>query len=239
GQTYTNPAHWFGWSVALEMWFYLVFAAVLMFGRDKLIRTYVSVMLSIVALVFFYHGSWLTPHFLGTPLALEFVAGVLLYQWRYKLGFRLSVMMILVGVCLMWYAGSARPWLAIHDESIRSGQVALLRVSTWGFSSFLVVAGCIGLDVTTKVRWPASLVWMGDISYSFYLAQPFAILTARVVHFHSWWATWLLLFSVTTLLAALANRFIEVPATRALRAGSPGRKMIKQDSSRQSPPAAL
>lgn len=228
GQTYTNPAHWFGWSVAIEMWFYLVFATVLLFARDKVVRTYVSLMLSIVALTFFYNGNWLTPHFLGTPLALEFVLGVLLYQWRHKLGFRVSVMMIIIGACLMWYAGSARPWLALHEESIRSSQVAMLRASTWGLSSFMVVAGCVGLDLATKLRWPASLVWMGDISYSFYLTQPFAMLVARIVHPQSWWSTCLLLFSVTTLLAALANRFIEVPATRALRAGRVNRTVAEQ-----------
>jgi exopolysaccharide production protein ExoZ len=228
GHAYTNPAHWFGWSVALEMWFYMIFSAVLAFARQTAFTTYITVIVSAVMITFFYEGDWFAPHFLGSPLALEFVLGLLLYRCRHKLGFRVSVCMMLIGALLMWEAGSARPWLAIHDDSLASSKVAMLRVATWGLPSLLVVAGFVGLDLTTKIRWPASLVWMGNISYSFYLMQPFAIIAMRIAHVSVWWVAFLWMFSITTVLAGLANMYIEVPLTRALRDDLRNRRLAKQ-----------
>lgn len=226
GRAYTNPAHWFGWSVALEMWFYMIFAAVLTLPKHKTGATYVAIIVSVVMPTFFYDGDWFAPHFLGSPLALEFVLGLLLYRYRYKLSFSVSVCMVIAGFWLMWKAGSARPWLASHEDSLASSKVAMLRVATWGLPSLLVVAGFVGLDLTAKIRWPASLVWMGNISYSFYLIQPFVIVSMRFLEVPPWIA-FLYMFSITTILAGLANKYIEVPATRALRVGMVSREAAR------------
>jgi exopolysaccharide production protein ExoZ len=228
GNTYTNPAHWFGWSVALEMWFYLIFAVALSYAKQRAGKAFILFIVSAVILTFFYNGNWFAPHFLGSPLALEFVLGLLLYRFRHKLSFRVSLCLLLGGLWLMWEAGSARPWLSIHETSLTSSKLAMLRVATWGLSSFMVVAGCVGLDLTAKVRWPASLVWMGDISYSFYLTQPFAIVAMRIAQVPVWWLAWIYLFLIATVLAGLANRYIEVPLTRALRDDLVNRKLAKQ-----------
>jgi peptidoglycan/LPS O-acetylase OafA/YrhL len=69
---------------------------------------------------------------------------------------------------------------------------------------------------------------MGDISYSFYLTQPFAIVAMRIAQVPVWWAAWIYLFLIATVLAGLANRYVEVPLTRALRDDLHNRKLVKQ-----------
>lgn len=77
--SYTDPAHWFGWSIGAELWFHLVFAAAFRWASEAgRIPALTAAAAALVAIGWLCGGDWVLPRFVGTPMMLEFAAGALL-----------------------------------------------------------------------------------------------------------------------------------------------------------------
>lgn len=214
---YTNPAHWFGWSVASEMWFYFVFSLAMACRLPRVAASFVIAMTCIILAAFFYNGGWIAPSFFGCPLAFEFIFGVVLYLRRNSVTKASACFMIALSCVLLYYVSSDYVWLASHEAVLANTNVALLRAVTWGIPAMLLVAGVVGLDLRFMARWPRILVRFGDVSYSFYLMQPFGILAVRALKISQWWLSLTVLLAMVAMLSWLSNRFVEIPLTNWLR----------------------
>ena len=144
-----NPIIGVGWTLELEMFFYLVFGLSLWF-RSWLATLFASsIILLSVAL------------FISNFILLEFIAGafIALLYCRYEFK-RFGALAFLLGVLLLS--------LSLLD-SVQS--LAVSRVVLWGIPSALIVYGAISVP-----QLKSSLgKLLGDASYSIYLIQVFSI----------------------------------------------------------------
>jgi exopolysaccharide production protein ExoZ len=152
-----------GWTLNFEMFFYLLFAAVLMIPRRHQLwsLTVVLCSLSAIGMVWRPHGAVL--HTYTSPLFVEFLAGAWLSEivrrgWFPAL--KVAVAMVVVG--LIGFA-----------ISLRETAPDYWRWVVWGLPSLLVVCGAISIELRRGLPRIESLKLLGDGSYSIYLFHPF------------------------------------------------------------------
>ncbi len=223
-----------GWTLIHELWFYLLFAG-LIAVRGSLFRWVVGVWGCGVAAFVIGVGDtrslvhpWLRTIF--QPVNFEFIFGCLA-AWIVTRGNHQSARawlgLLAAGLVAFAWCFFARPL----GFEFRAG-----RVMTFGFSSFLIVLGAAGWELSTRRRpaaafagLPSALVFLGDASYALYLLHgPVLSLTCKVAA-----ATGLLrslgtavvgwLAVVVCVLAACAfHQWLEKPLLRWLRRGGSG-----------------
>jgi len=146
-----------GWTLNLEMFFYVIFAIGLVMRRPLPVVVGVMVTLVIVGAVFRSHDAiWAT---YSKPLLIEFVGGVLIARLTLReLPARWAVLLPIGGLAI-----AASAFVSIH------------RLFAWGVPGMMMVLGAIILEEHGRLprwRW---LSHLGDASYSIYLFQFFAI----------------------------------------------------------------
>ena len=170
------------WSLAYEMYFYLVFAIALRFPRDRL-RAFVAIWIAATLVLnvvsFYVHNVLLS--FVGNPLTLEFVAGVgigvLVHERRV-----FAPRTILIGGILLTIA------VAVFSSRFDGfGTYALdwYRVVAATPGMAMIVYGAVTLEEQARLSVAAALVRMGDASYTTYLWHGMLLgtFTAVVAHF--------------------------------------------------------
>lgn len=175
-ETYTNPLHPYGWSIAFEMWFYFLVAAVMLVAAKAWAGLACAALLAIgvVAVAIGYEAAWLLPRFLFSPLGLEFAAGCVLFAYRDVVRRRAVLAWPLLPVfgAGVWFTS----YLGYPGEVIGHTFTGLARAFIWGGLATCVVALFVAAE--EKVRWPAWLVGLGTASYSVYLIQPISVRVA-------------------------------------------------------------
>ena len=156
---YYVPVLKVGWTLSFELLFYL--------GMTLAIATRPIVPMATYAL--FLLGTLTTSspvlHFVGSPMALEFLLGVLVA----KLPKRASLgLLIAVGLALFAFTD---PGLGDVESSL-APQWALRRALEWGFPAALIVWGALSLEELFRHRAFDVPVAIGDASYSVYLFHP-------------------------------------------------------------------
>lgn len=220
--TYTNPAHRFGWTIGVEFWFYTLFALTMLAAPRLRLLAFCIALSAIVAVSALYPGDWTAVRFFGLPLSFEFVAGVALYQFRDRLGPRIARTALPVGAIALVIAMATFPTLGRHEPLFEDPALGFLRLAVWGGPSAFIVAGAVAAERAGLLSWPRSFVWFGDISYSFYLAQPLVLINLVAIDFPHWSFAWAALFAATLLVGAAGRRYIEIPiAARLARYGRP------------------
>ena len=159
-----------GWTLNYEVFFYLIFAAVLMLKRRLAALT--LIMVGLVTL----HSLGLRAGAAGglytDPLLLEFTAGAWLgaAHRRGRLpGWRLSFAMLLAGVAslVVLQVAGYRPdaWRAL----------------AWGAPALMIVGGALGLERAGRAPALRPLEVLGDWSYSLYLTHVLVLNAASVL----------------------------------------------------------
>ena len=152
-----------GWTLNFEMFFYLVFAVILMIPRrfQLLSLTLVLCGLSAIGIAWQPYGAAL--HTYTSPLFLEFLAGVwlseIVRQGKF-VSFSVAVAMLIAG--LIGFA-----------ISLREPAPQLWRFVVWGVPSLLVVCGAISMELRRGMPTIKILKLLGDGSYSIYLFHSF------------------------------------------------------------------
>jgi peptidoglycan/LPS O-acetylase OafA/YrhL len=157
-----------GWTLNLEMLFYVVFAVALLFSR----RTGLAVIFGSLGLLVAARVGGLLPgavlNFWGHPIVLGFLFGAaigLFYNRGFRLAGRWAVPLLAVGFGALFL-----PWRPSGDEA------DLLPCLGASIPSAVVLAAvALGPQINDRRRlWmPALLV--GDASYSLYLLHPFLL----------------------------------------------------------------
>lgn len=146
-----------GWTLNLEMFFYVIFAAAMaLFGRRIEMRAWavIGALVGLAAWGFSAPPSGILG-FYTQNLLLEFGAGVLLGVFWTRGWLTCS---------RFWWIPFALGWAGLAYAIVPTG---LARPIEWGIPALLIVAG----TVIAPVSWPALLGRLGDCSYSLYITH--------------------------------------------------------------------
>lgn len=203
-----------GWTLNYEMFFYTLFALVVVAPRRTAVTAVVGTLVFAVVLGRLFAPSQPTLKFWSDPLVLEFAYGVVLGAF-YREGFRLpkpfAVALIICGFVLL----PVGELMTAPDR---------LRWLAWGVPAVLVVAGATFGDFSMRQPAWRPLAIVGDASYALYLFHPTPI---RAVLLAGRWAgfdwgniLWLYVpvaVLLPVLVAVAIHYAFERPVTIALR----------------------
>ena len=168
-----------GWTLWHELYFYLVFAALIGGRRPRLVRGVVawSAFVAVGGLAyatFIEPAGWPLLRIATDPLTFEFVAGCLI-GWRLgRGGLRGGAAALLCGIGLGCVAAVVYPEGLTDSLPDRWARAALL-----GVPAALVVYGAVALDAERGWRFPRWLVLVGAASYSIYLSHMLVLAVGR------------------------------------------------------------
>jgi exopolysaccharide production protein ExoZ len=152
-----------GWTLTYEMFFYLVFAAILFLPRRRQFAALATVLLTLAGLGLLLRPAGPVGATYLNPLMLEFLAGAALGRfWRAgwlrsrRLGFAL------LGLGLALFA-------AENPLGLFTGAS---RAIVWGVPAVLLVAGGLSLEGAGAMVRSRPLKALGDGSYAIYLFHP-------------------------------------------------------------------
>jgi exopolysaccharide production protein ExoZ len=175
---YTEPPLAVGWSLSFEMWFYVVFALLLLRWKPRKVALILPILFAIGApLMTLYQGAWYFPRFMFHPFVMEFAFGCMVYLTQQWVPGRLSWVLLAGGILYLLIFSRHAGFLGFHIGllSLEIGH-AWLRVALWGVPAAFIVAGLVGLERHYGYILPRFLVWLGGISYSLYLTHRFSMM---------------------------------------------------------------
>jgi peptidoglycan/LPS O-acetylase OafA/YrhL len=149
-----------GWTLNVEMGFYILFAAALASGWG-LLRLILPCLAVAAAASVFVTPDWPAVALYCDPIVLEFGAGLCLGALTVRgrnLPAAPAAIALVAGFALL---------LAVPP--------VLPRVLSWGVPAVLIVAGTIGLEAWFRRTLPRWLLMLGDASYSIYLTHAFVL----------------------------------------------------------------
>jgi peptidoglycan/LPS O-acetylase OafA/YrhL len=157
----TWPLLLVGWSLNLEMLFYVVFAAALCLHRSLRAFFVVATICALLAYgLRFSSGHW-SDGWIGNPIYAEFLYGMFigwLAQRRARMPEWLGWTCLAGGLALIASFPDAR-----SDRAL-----------TWGLCAFVAVLGAVSIER----RMPPAVLLLGDASYSIYLSHLFTVTVA-------------------------------------------------------------
>jgi exopolysaccharide production protein ExoZ len=204
-----------GWSLNYEMFFYLLFAAVLLFPRRWSIPIFIVALLIMGCLGHILHIKGAFGRYFVYFL-WEFAFGVAI-GFAYSNGLRLprlaAISCVVLGIALLWsstlYEPETYTWRPIH----------------WGIPCAIILVGAVNLGQYLSGRWRA-IVKIGDASYAQYLFHGMVMLWLfihwpRIVNFIiSAVGPWGIVFYMTAMsiiVSLVIYVLVERPILRALR----------------------
>jgi Predicted acyltransferases len=213
-----HPLYKLGWTLNYEIFFYLCFALLAVFDARRRVWGLTLAYAGLAAAGLAFAPQQAVPAFYTSYLPLAFVAGAWLGLAHVEgrlAGMHLPVTLGLAALGLLGLAeGFAWDRGTVEDVTAFLGLLA---------ASVAVVALAVGLEGRLP-RWRA-LVWLGDASYSIYLAHIFAVgaiagLALRLLGTAEPWTVGAVIaLAIAGGVAAgmLVHRWIEAPLMRRLR----------------------
>jgi exopolysaccharide production protein ExoZ len=202
--SFTQPYLGLGWTLMFEMLFYAAVAFNLRFDWK----------LPIVAYLVFLAMGGSTPlaQFLGSPMILEFLAGVLIFHLPRNP--RVGAAALICGAALLPFV----PGVLVAGPSLIAEYGRLWqRVAIPGFISALIVYGALTWEQRFRLTALKPLVLLGDASYSLYLSHWLIVKYLPIA--------WPLKVALSIMVALAMYRWIEIPLRRGrpafLRATAP------------------
>lgn len=153
-----------GWTLNYEMFFYLIFAGVLLVRPQQRMMTLCVLLCGFVAVGAFLMPSQAWAITYSSPLLLEFLGGCLVAelwkQWPGSVG--RNIVLLVLGCALFAYFGPG-----VDDTDL------LQRAVFFGGPALLITAGAVGLSAhIPHIPW---LERLGDASYAIYLFHLFLL----------------------------------------------------------------
>ncbi|WP_342360497.1 acyltransferase [Terrarubrum flagellatum] len=217
GTGLVQPIYKLGWTLNFEMFFYVIFAGVLVLPRLGAIAAIVALMSGLTLF-----GSWLQPQpgplsFWTHPIILEFALGMVIGGLRAE-GLRL-------GRAEAWgIAASGCACLAIANLA-DPDVTGALRPLVWGAPAAMIVAAAALFESPApRTRISSVFVALGDASYALYLLHPIAIRALRIIWDRSGasaslnpWIFIALGLAAAIIAAIIVHRLFEKPTTHVLQ----------------------
>jgi exopolysaccharide production protein ExoZ len=226
---FTMPVNAFAWSLCFEIWFYTLFALLLLRMSPRRAAILLPAILFVGAVLLrWYSVHWFFPRLAFDPLCLEFGLGCLIFFGQDRLGPRSTLFCLGVAALLFVLVVPRYAYLCgvpFHSEAeIWNGTDyyhSWERILVWGLPSAILFTALLGLERYHAFVLPRPLIFLGDASYSLYLIQPtMVILTdqiTRASHTTNPLVPAIMLIVLTVGLAALSWRYLERPLTHLAR----------------------
>jgi len=198
-----------GWTLSFECLFYLAVAVALR-------TTYLLPLSLFVACMggsFLFGGDALS--FLGSPLILEFIGGVVIAKLPRKAPLAMPCLVAAL-ICLL----IAPTHLYLSHVAI-SPQFVMDRVLFWGIPAMLVVYAALSAERSFGAPWIWPLVLLGDASYSIYL---FHQLPLNAFDLSPWLAILVAIGTGLSIYLLIERRLLALRPP--LRVGSPIREQV-------------
>jgi exopolysaccharide production protein ExoZ len=200
---YVQPVLGVGWTLNLEILFYILFAATVGFGTLTQMATIgVVFAIAVAARIIFKPAADTVLFFYTTPILFEFLAGMALGHLVGRLA-RLPA-----------FLGASAIVFAIVSILVMVLGFNLPRTLAQGIPALILVAGCISLESYFRLFAPRVLARLGDASYSLYLTHPIVLLATAPVVASANVSPWIAGIVIVTacIVASLASySFIEKP----------------------------
>ena len=215
-----------GWTLAYEIYFYLMFGVALLLPERRLFR---FLLIWGLCVAVGYNICMNQPALQGSaalmlithPLTIEFVLGACV-ALAIRRGWRRGDGLCLIGGCLLL------PLSSFFFDPLDFEQ---LRVFCFGIPALLMLYGVVSLESRSRLRFPKWLQTVGDASYSIYLSHILVIsAVGRVWNSVRQPGLWDNALAVVMMVAAAVGfgiasyRWIEQPMLRALQTWQPRRK---------------
>jgi exopolysaccharide production protein ExoZ len=174
------------WTLTFEMFFYVIFAALLKAKRNLLLPILTMWFVLELCALSVWHGD-ANPYlaFLGTPLPIEFIFGAIIGVAFRKDSMPGALVTGIIGPILalaVWVASSTPGLTADLTKN------DLARVLEFGLPAALIVYGAVGCEMRFASMAPKWMVRLGDSSYAMYLWHvPIMIVIGRLatrLHVH-------------------------------------------------------
>ncbi|MEZ2345470.1 acyltransferase family protein [Terriglobus sp. RCC_193] len=209
-----NPVLPIGWTLQYEVFFYLLFALMLLLPPSRRLLGNLAALVLLVALGRLIHFSSPPLHVYTDLPLLEFGAGMVigaLYEKRRLVPPVLGIVMAMAALVWMY------PMTAFVASDCRA--------LAWGPPAALLVYGILSAEHGTRAAWNLRLLeLLGDASYSLYLCHLFALGILRMAWkpFPQFGTTACVLYVLAaTLLATamglLTHVYLEKPTVKAMR----------------------
>lgn len=214
-----HPLFGLGWTLNYEMFFYVLFAPLLLLTLNR-----AMIVLNLIFLSLVFCGLWLEPAdgafwFWTRSIILEFVSGALLAVIFIKgLRHETTSAIVMVGVAIIWLFVMATYWNRGNSD---------VRFLVTGIPAILIAAAFIltkpsSLDLTTQSITRMFLL-LGDASYSLYLVHMFVIraltllLPVGILGNLYPYLFLLITFVISAIVAIASYKIIEKPSNQAMR----------------------
>ena len=208
---YVQPVLGVGWTLNLEVMFYILFAATMGLSRLPQMAAIGFVFAAAVAArIVFKPADDTVLFFYTSPIMFEFLAGMALGHLAGRLA-RLPVPMAVSAVVF-----------AIVSVLVMVLGLDLPRTVAQGIPAMILVVGCLGLESYFQRYAPRVLAKLGDTSYSLYLTHTIVLLAVTSVVASANISPWIAGAGIVAVCAAVSlasYRFIEVPLLALSRAG--------------------
>lgn len=216
---FVMPLHPYGWTLCFEMWFYLAFAFLLFVSKEKAKRFLIIGMATLtIAVSLLYKGEWVLPHFIFSPLVLEFCSGILLYSFYDKLLSKRNAIISAI-LCVVSFIGVLYfQELGWYNKVLDSAWLGWQRLFIWGTFAFTLALTFLYLEKRNRSLFPHWLMKLGDASYSLYLIQPITLFYAHRISFYNNSLLGGAFFIFGTIFSAIIlHRIVEKPMTGFIR----------------------
>ena len=159
-----------GWTLNYEVFFYALFAGVLLLRRERALLVLTAIMLALVLAHAWIPDSWIAAKFWSDPIILEFLAGVFLgYLFTLK-GDRFANPAAAGALLAIGFAGL----FILPTLPLELG--ALYRLAVYGLPSVVIVgAAALLVPAHRDRRVPGLVLLLGDASYALYLSHRFTL----------------------------------------------------------------
>ena len=234
-----SPVVGVAWTLIYEMFFYVIFSAMLFLDKKIYFRVLTCIFLALIAgrLVLVYANSHFNMHYFifpyvmtyGSDLILEFIFGSYLAS-RYLSGKMLSnkvALFVIVLSCIsffMLYHIPQRHWWELRGIAIFSLFYHIKSIGV-GIPAAFLIYGLLSLESNEFIKISSFFIWLGDASYSIYLTHfsiALVILLSLLKKINSYsilpgdvmvFMVWVLCVGV----GCLVYRYVELPLTRAIK----------------------
>lgn len=177
GPLFQEPILQIGWTLSFEFLFYILYGLLIFFSVKKKENG-----LLILVSILFLAGKIINPvtvqwKFLTNPMILEFGMGVMIakaYKAKKSLPRYIPYSCLLAGLSLyVFLILTGYGNISEAEIMLQYNAVGTARVILWGIPSALLVAGFILKEKEAAQSKPRrTLTFLGDASYSIYLAHP-------------------------------------------------------------------
>lgn len=198
-----------GWTLNLEMFFYLLFTLALLLKWNRILFPG-TIIFILYSMSFIKTQDWHVMGFYKNQIIINFLLGMIAASFIQKskyLNNVISVIVILIGFFCLFFPGNNR--LPI-----------LSSFTLVNLSAFFIIYGCASLEKQLKISFNNLFLFWGAASYSIYLIHPLvAPLAPTLLHKIGITSSFLsVIFSVliTLIFSSLVYTFIENPITEYL-----------------------